>query len=113
MKILIHDERTDALEFLLEGIVNHGFNAGIAKDGPMVIDMLSGERYNVILTNGSFLKINLDQYFGAKSKPVFIIDIRDTKEQNEAMESKVDLCLQRPFEASKLWQIIASNIFRT
>ena len=32
MKVLIHDERPDIPEFLLEIIVNHGYKAGIAKE---------------------------------------------------------------------------------
>ena len=113
MKILIHDERSDALEFVLDGIVNHGFNAGIAKDGPAAIGMLSDERYDVILTNGSYEKIDLDQYCRITSKALFVIDIKNTRKENEAMGLNVDLCLHRPFEASKLWQTIASHVFNT
>jgi hypothetical protein len=66
MKILIHDERPDTLECLLEGIVNRGYKGGIAKDGLDVINMLSDERYNIVLTNGGYEKPNLDQRVGDK-----------------------------------------------
>jgi hypothetical protein len=56
MKILIHDERPDSLAFLLESIVDHGYKAGILKDGPALIDMVSGERYKVVPTNGGYDK---------------------------------------------------------
>jgi hypothetical protein len=52
MKIVIHDERPDALEFLLEGILNHGYKAGIARDGLEIINMLADERYNEKWSNG-------------------------------------------------------------
>ena len=113
MKILIHDERPDALEFLLEGIVNQGYKAGIAKDGPEVIHMLSDERYTVVLTNNGYKKLYLDQHFGIKSSSVFIIDITDTRKRDKEMDSKADLYFRRPFEASRLWQTIASNAYRT
>jgi DNA-binding response OmpR family regulator len=112
MKILIHDERPDALEFLLEAIVNHGYKAGIAKDGHEIINMLSDQLYNVVLTNGGYEKLSLDQHFRIKSFAVFIIGITNTQKRDEEMDSKVDLYLRRPFEALKLWQTIAANTIR-
>jgi DNA-binding response OmpR family regulator len=113
MKILIHDERPDALEFLLEGIVTHGYKAGIAKDGPEIINMLSDQRYNVVLTNGGYEELSLDQLFGIKSFSVFIIGITNTQKRDEEMDSKADLYLRRPFSALRLWQTIASKDIRT
>ena len=109
MKVLIHDERSDALEFLLEGIANHGYKAGIAKDGPEIINMLSDERYEVVLTNGGYENLDLDQRFGIKSSPVCIIGITNERNCDDKMDSEVDRYLRRPFEASRLWQAIASN----
>ncbi len=109
MKVLIHDERSDALEFLLEGIVNHGYKAGIAKDSPEIINMLSDERYDVVLTNGGYEKLDLDQRFGIKSSCVCIIGITNQRKCDDEMDSEVDRYLRRPFEASRLWQAIASN----
>jgi DNA-binding response OmpR family regulator len=113
MKILICDERSDALEFLLEGIANHGYKAGIAKDGPDIINMLADERYDVVLTNGGYQKLDPSQHFEITSSSVFIIGITNTQKRDEKMDSKMDMCLRRPFEASKLWQSIASSGYRT
>jgi DNA-binding response OmpR family regulator len=107
MKVLIHNERSDALDFLLGGIVNHGYKAGIANDAPEIIEMLSDERYNVVLTNGGYKNLDADHLAWIKSSSVFIIDITDQQKYDEAVDSKVDLCLRTPFEASKLWQAIS------
>ena len=106
MKVLIHDERSDGLDFLLESIVNHGYKAGIAKNGHEIINMLSDERYNVVLTNGGYEELDPDQHFRIRSSSAFIIGITGQQKREEGMDSKVDLCLQRPFEASKLWQAL-------
>jgi DNA-binding response OmpR family regulator len=111
MKILIHDERPDTLECLLEGIVNRGYKGGIAKDGLDVINMLSDERYNIVLTNGDMKSQIWISVSGIKFSSVFIIGIANTEKRDEKMDSKVDLCLRRPFEASELWQPIASKDF--
>jgi DNA-binding response OmpR family regulator len=107
MKVLIHDERSDALDFLLEGIVSHGHKAGIAKDGPEIIDMLSNERYNVVLTNGGYENLDKEHLSRIKSSSVFIIGITGRQKYDEAVDSRVDLLLRRPFEASKLWKAIS------
>jgi len=109
MKVLIHDERSDGLDFLLESIVNHGYKAGIAKNGPEIINMLSDERYNVVLTNGGYEELDPDQHFRIKSSSAFIIGITGQQKRDEGMDSEVDLYLRRPFEASKLWHAIAPN----
>jgi len=75
MKILIHDERPDSPAFLLESIVDHGYKAGIFKDSPALIDMVSGERYKIVLTNGGYEKLDQDQHSGIKSSCVIIIRI--------------------------------------
>ncbi len=109
MKVLIHDERSDGLDFLLESIVNHGYTAGIAKNGLEIIHMLSDERYDVVLTNGGYEALDPDQHFRIRSSSAFIIGITGRQKREEGMGSKVDLCLQRPFEASKLWQALAPD----
>jgi CheY-like chemotaxis protein len=49
-RVLIHDERPDTPEFLLEAVVNRGYKAGFAKDGSEIIAMLSNDQYNIVLT---------------------------------------------------------------
>jgi DNA-binding response OmpR family regulator len=105
MKILINNERADVLDFLHEHIINHGYKAGIAKNATEIIDMLSDEQYNVILTNGAYEALDTDQCSWLRSSSVFIIGITDQK-KNESLALKVDMQLQRPFEASKLWQAL-------
>jgi DNA-binding response OmpR family regulator len=109
MKVLIHDERSDGLDFLLESIVNHGLKVSIAKNGTEIINMLTDERYNVVLTNGGYEELNLDQHSQIKSSSVFIIGITWRQKHEEGMDSKVDFCLRRPFEASKLWQALSPD----
>ena len=106
MKVLIHDERSDGLDFLLESIVSHGLRVSIAKNGPEIINMLSDEQYNVVLTNGGYEELSSDQHSQIKSSSVFIIGITGRQKHEDGMDSKVDLCLQRPFEASRLWQAL-------
>jgi DNA-binding response OmpR family regulator len=105
MKILINNERADTLEFLCEHIINHGYKAGIAKNSHEIIDMLSGEQYNIVLTNGAYEELNTDQCSWLKSSSVFIIGITNQK-KNENLALKEDMQLQRPFESSKLWQAL-------
>ncbi|MEN6489398.1 MAG: hypothetical protein ABFD66_11055 [Smithella sp.] len=107
MKILIHNERADALDFLREHISNHGYKAGIAKNSHEIDDMMSSEQYNIILTNGAYEEIDPNQSSWLKSSSVFIIDITNQKE-NESSVLKADIQLQSPFESSKLWQAIIS-----
>jgi DNA-binding response OmpR family regulator len=104
MKILIHDERTDALEFLMGSIVNYGYRAGIAKDSSEIMNMMSDDRYQVVLTNGSYEELDLEQRIRMKLSPAFIIGIKDPQrsDRDEETDPAVDLCLQRPFEASRL-----------
>lgn len=75
MKVLIHDERPDALEFLLGSIINFGYTAGIAKNNPEIMSMLSDEHYDIVLTNGSYGYFKEDQYSRVKSSSVFVIGI--------------------------------------
>jgi DNA-binding response OmpR family regulator len=103
-KVLIHDDRPDIPEFLLEVIVNHGYKAGFAKDGTEIIDMLSNDQYDIVLTNGGYRKLNADQYIKLKSSCVFIIDLNDSRNKNQNMDLKADLYLPRPFLISELWQ---------
>lgn len=106
MKVLIHEDRSEGLDFLLEIIVKRGYKAGIAKNGPEIIDMLSDERYNVVLTNGGYEDLNSDQHFQIKSSPVFIVDIAERQKRDEGRDAQADLYLQKPFAVSELWQAI-------
>ncbi|OPY15925.1 MAG: hypothetical protein A4E69_00345 [Syntrophus sp. PtaB.Bin138] len=102
MKILIHDERADALDFLLGGVVNYGYRAGIAKDRAGIRSMLADERYDVVLANGSYEELDPEQRLQMKSLPAFIIGITQSKRGEEAKDPAVDLYLHRPFLASRL-----------
>ena len=77
MKVLIHEDRSEGLDFLLGMIVKRGYRAGLAKTGSEILDMLSDEQYNVILTNGGYGELNRDQHARIKSSSVFIIDIAE------------------------------------
>ena len=103
MKVLIHDERSDSMDLLLGSIVNHGYKAGIAKNDREIINMPSDERYNVVLTNGGYEELGLDQLSRLKYSSVFINSIVD---QWKCNESPADLYLQRPFESSRFWPTI-------
>lgn len=106
MKILIHSERADALDFLREHIVNHGYKAGIAQNAFEIIDMLASERYNVVLTNGGIKELDSDQCSWLKSSSIFIIAITNKKKFDESPALSMDMHLQSPFESSKLWQAL-------
>jgi DNA-binding response OmpR family regulator len=105
-KILIHDERPDAPEFLLETVVNRGYKAGFAKDGSEIIAMLSNDQYDVILTNGGYNELNTVQYKKLKSSSVFIIGIKDSYNRNQELDLKADLYLPRPLLISELWKAL-------
>jgi hypothetical protein len=106
MKVLINNERADALDFLLGHIINHGYKAGIANNASEIIDMLSGEQYNIVLTNGAYKELDPDQCSWLKSSSIFIIGITDQKKNEERPVLKVDMHLQSPFESSILWQAL-------
>jgi CheY-like chemotaxis protein len=105
-KVLIHDDRPDTPKFLLEIIVNRGYKAGFAKDGTEIIAMLSNDEYDVVLTNGGYKELNPDQHMQLKSSSVFIIDIKDSRNQNQDMDLRADLHLPRPLLISELWQAL-------
>jgi len=107
MKVLIHDERSDALDFLLGSIVNQGYKAGIATTGSEIINMLSKEQYHVVLTNGGYEELDPDQRSWLKSSSIFIIGITGQQKWDERLGIKVDLHLRKPFELSRLWQAIS------
>ena len=109
MKILIHDERADALEFLLGSIVSYGYRAGIAKDSHEIVSMLSDRAYDVILTNGNYSALKQRDHLRMKFSSVFVIGIKDPKRGNEAMDPAVDLYLYRPFAASELRQVLKNR----
>jgi len=105
-KVLIYDERQDAPELLFEIVANHGYKAGYAKDASEIVDMLSNDRYEVVLTNGGYKKLNFDQHMQLKSSSVFIIDIKDSHKQTQDVGLEADLYLSRPFLISELWKAL-------
>jgi len=109
-KVLIHDERPDIPEFLLKIIVNRGYKAGFAKNAAEIIDMLSNDQYDVVLTNGGYRELNFDQHTRLKSSPVFIIDIKDKHNQTKDIALKAVLCLLRPLLISNLWQALEDPV---
>ena len=106
VKVLIHDDRLDTPEFLLEIIVSRGYKAGFAKDGSEIMAMLSNDQYDVVLTNGGYRELTFDQHMQLKASSVFIIDIKDSSSPTQDMELKADLYLPRPFLISRLWQAL-------
>jgi DNA-binding response OmpR family regulator len=105
-KVLIHDERPDVPEFLLKIILSRGYKAGFARDGDEILGMLSNDQYDVVLTNGGYKELNTDQHIQLKSSSIFIIDIRDSRNQNQDRDLKADLYLPRPILISELWQAL-------
>ncbi|MGO9138413.1 MAG: hypothetical protein ACLP9S_10745 [Syntrophales bacterium] len=105
-KVLIHDDRPDIPEFLLKAILSRGYKAGFAKDGTEIVAMLSNDKYDVVLTNGGYKELNPDQHVQLKSSSVFIIDIKDSHNQNQDGDLKADLYLPRPILISQLWQAL-------
>jgi DNA-binding response OmpR family regulator len=105
-KVLIHDDRPDIPEFLLKTILSRGYKAGFAKDGTEIIAMLSNDHYDVVLTNGGYKELNPDQHMQLKSSSLFIIDIKDSRNQDQDMDLKADLYLPRPLLISELWRAI-------
>ena len=105
-KVLIHDDKSDIPEFLFKTILSRGYKAGFAKDGDEIIAMLSNGQYDVVLTNGGYKELNPDQRRRLKSSSVFIIDIKDSRNQNHDMHLGADLHLPRPLLISELWQAL-------
>jgi hypothetical protein len=68
--------------------------------------MLSNDQYDVVLANGGYRELNPDQHVQLKSASVFIIDINDSRNQNQDMDIKADLHLPRPFLIYELWQAL-------
>ena len=109
-KVLIHDDRPDTPEFLLDIIVNRGYKAGFGKDGSEIIAMLSNDQYDVGLTNGGYRELNSDQNMQLKTSSVFIIGIKDSGSQSQEMDLKADLYLPRPLLISELWLAMKQHI---
>ena len=104
-KVLIHDDRPDPPEFLFKVMVNRGYTVGLANDSNEIISMLSDDRYDVVLTNGAYEKVNPDQYMQLKSPSIVIIGIHSHKKVQD-MDLKSHICLQRPLLISKLWEVL-------
>ncbi|MGO9138605.1 MAG: hypothetical protein ACLP9S_06630 [Syntrophales bacterium] len=109
-KVLIHDERQDAPEFLFEMVAIHGYKAGYAKDASEIVDMLSNARYEVVLTNGRYRELDSDRKRLLKSSSVFIISIKDSHKQTENVDLEADLYLSRPFLISELWKALEYSV---
>ncbi|MGZ6292550.1 MAG: hypothetical protein ACXWMK_10215 [Syntrophales bacterium] len=105
-KVLIHDGRPDVPEFLLKIILGRGYKAGFAKDGTEIVAMLSNGQYDVVLTNGGYKELNPDQHRQLKSASIFIVEIKDSRNQNQDGDLKADLYLPRPILISELWQAL-------
>ncbi len=103
-KVLIHDDRPDIPGFLLKLILGRGYKAGFAKDGTEIIDMLSNDQYNIVLTNGGYKELNPYQCMQLKSSSVLIIDIKDSRNQNQDVDLNADLYLPKRCSISELWQ---------
>lgn len=103
-KILIHDERSDSPEFLLELLAHRGYKAGFAKNTAEITAMLLNGQYNVVLTNGKYHTLNTDHHAWLKSSSVFIIGITDSHTQ--AQDLHADVYLQRPFLISEFWRAL-------
>jgi hypothetical protein len=91
MKILINVERHDTLEFFLESMVNLGYKAGVAKECPEIIRMLSDEQYDAVLTKVGYREIDLDRYIRSKIPSIYIMHIKDSSNPDEDVSSKADL----------------------
>jgi len=108
MKILINIERHDTLEFFLESMVNLGYKAGVAKECPEIVRMLSDEKYNAVLTKGEDSKIDLDRYIRSNIPSIYIIHIKDSCNPDENLNSKADL-YHHPFGIPELLQAVESH----
>lgn len=75
MEILIHDERPDELKLLPDGIVSKVYKTDIREDGTKLIDMVSGERYSVVLTTDGYEEVDLGQHSGTKASRLSAIRI--------------------------------------
>jgi len=107
-KVLIHDEISYAPEFLLKLIANRGYKAGFAKNAPEIIDMLSNDQYDIVLTNDGYRALNSDHHTRLQSSSVFIIGITDS--HNHTQDLNADLYLSRPFLSSKLWRALETQL---
>jgi len=105
-KVLIHDDKPDIPEFLFKTILSRGYKAGFARDGAEIITMLANDQYDVVLTNGGYRELNPDQLMQLRSASVFMIDIKDSRNQNQEMDLRADLYLPRPLLISELWQAL-------
>ena len=75
MEILIHDERPDEPKVLPDGIVSKVYKTDIRGGGTKLIDMVSGERYSVVLTNDGYEEVDLDQHSGTNASCLSAIRI--------------------------------------
>jgi DNA-binding response OmpR family regulator len=106
MKILIHDERSDTLEFISESIKHLGYNVGIAKGCPAINQMLAEKEYDVILTNGGLQNLDPDRSIRSKFPLIYIVGITSSQQNSVGADANVDCYLLRPFEKSKLLQAL-------
>ncbi|MEN6319333.1 MAG: hypothetical protein ABFD82_11330 [Syntrophaceae bacterium] len=103
-KILIHDDKSDAPEFLLKLLTSRGYRAGYAKNETEIHDMLLNGKYDVVLTNGKNKSFDLDLSARVQAPSVFVIGI--TNSHNQTQDLNVDIYLSRPLLISELWRAI-------
>lgn len=110
MKVLIHEDRTEGMDFLLGMMIKRGYKARWAKTGPEIMDMLSDDEVNIVLTNGSYEELNGDQHERIKASCVFMIDIAQHFDRTTTVMA--DMQLQKPFAISELWRALDANAKR-
>ena len=96
MEILIHDERPDELKLLPDGIVYKVYKTDIREGGTKLIDMVSGERYSVVLTNDGYEEVDLDQHSGTNAS--CLSAIRITRDAMRKWTQKWIAILESPSE---------------
>jgi DNA-binding response OmpR family regulator len=110
MKVLLIDERPDALEFLCESVINFGYKTGTAKSGTEIVPMLLDDQYEVVLTNGGCKEIDIQRDVRVKCPSVFIVLLTGSYNKDENNNHGVDLYLRRPFGVSILRQAISNPL---
>jgi DNA-binding response OmpR family regulator len=107
MKILFIDERSDTLEFLESSIINFGCKPGIARHRDDIVPMLSNDQYDVVVANGCAKELDVEQQIRKKYPSVFIVFLSGSHKKGTDGPHGADLYLQRPFEVSRLHNIIS------
>jgi DNA-binding response OmpR family regulator len=112
MKILLDDERADALEFLWESIRNSGYNVGIARDYDEIEYMLDDTHHDIILTSGCYKALDHGRIVQTNHRNIFVVGIKNSLAVSDKTKEKADQYLVRPFRRSVLLRTI-ENGFRS